>query len=410
MSRRTPGTGWQARAAAGPGRPIPIACVMGDIDLLRAVGLAGIPCVAVARADSATRFSRFATGWIARYDAWEEQEMQVEELLRFSRGQPLRPILYYGGDPELLVVSRFRDRLAEAFDFAIPDQELVDDLVDKARFRELSRRLELPVPASVHLRPEVERVADVDLRFPVMVKPLTRHQDRWVPVAGGAKALRVDDRAALEGLWRRLSASGLEVLAQEVVPGPETRVESYHAYVDRSGHVAGEFTGRKVRTLPLEYGHSTALTTTGLDDVLELGRDVVRRIGLRGLVKVDFKRAPDERLHVLEINPRYSLWHHLGAVAGVNLPAIVYADLAGIPRPAPARARPGVTWSQPWHDLPAARAAGTAPGEWLRWTWRCPARSALALDDPMPLLRGMVWRQVVRRVRGRDARRPVRGD
>ena len=43
------------------------------------------------------------------------------------------------------------------------------------------------------------------------------------------------------------------------------------------------------------------------------------RLGLKGLVKLDFKRADDETLHLLEVNPRFSLWHHLGAVAGVNL-------------------------------------------------------------------------------------------
>src|SRR5215470_19812901 len=40
---------------------------------------------------------------------------------------------------------------------------------------------------------------------------------------------------------------------------------------------------------------------------------------LTGVAKPDFKRAPDGRLLLLEINPRFNLWHHLGAVAGVNL-------------------------------------------------------------------------------------------
>jgi predicted ATP-grasp superfamily ATP-dependent carboligase len=44
----------------------------------------------------------------------------------------------------------------------------------------------------------------------------------------------------------------------------------------------------------------------------------------------------------LEINPRFTLWHHAGAVAGVNIPALVYADLTGTPRPATARAKAGV--------------------------------------------------------------------
>ena len=51
-----------------------------------------------------------------------------------------------------------------------------------------------------------------------------------------------------------------------------TSLSSYHAYVDESGATPGEFTGRKIRTLPPRYGHSTAVEITPLPDVAELGR------------------------------------------------------------------------------------------------------------------------------------------
>ena len=56
----------------------------------------------------------------------------------------------------------------------------------------------------------------------------------------------------------------------------------------------------------------------------ELGRTLVQRLGLRGVAKFDFKRAADGRLFLLEVNPRFNLWHHPGALAGVNLPALVF--------------------------------------------------------------------------------------
>ena len=145
------------------------------------------------------------------------------------------------------------------------------------------------------------------------------------------KALRIETVAELTELWPKLAASGVEVLAQELIEGPETQIESYHVYVDAHGEVIGEFTGRKLRTFPLEYGDSTALVTTTALDVLSLGRELVHRIGLRGVAKFDFKRAADGTLFLLEINPRFNLWHHLGALAGVNLPALVYNDLIGNP-------------------------------------------------------------------------------
>jgi predicted ATP-grasp superfamily ATP-dependent carboligase len=183
-----------------------------------------------------------------------------------------------------------------------------------------------------------------------------------------------------------------EVLVQEAIPGPESSIESYHAYIDASGEIAGEFTGRKLRTYPRRYGYSTAVTITQSGEVTALGREISRRLGLRGVAKLDLKRDPDGRLRLLEINPRFNLWHHPGALAGVNLPALVYSDLAGIPRPASPRSRPGVRWCSLAHDLQAARSEGMSPARWLRWVLACEAKSGFAWDDPLPLPRATFWR------------------
>jgi D-aspartate ligase len=379
-----------------------VACVMGDMDLLRALAIERIPCAAVARADEPPAFSRHVRARIERFDAWTEQRAQVAELLRFARGRRSPPVLFYGGDAELLIVSEHRAALGAAFRFVLPDARLVEQLVRKDRFLELARRLGLPVPASVVLRPGREPPPrDLELRFPALVKPVTRRDGTWQRAAGRAKAVRVETAGGLRALWPQLAATGTDAIAQELIAGPETRVESYHAYVDAGGAIAGEFTGRKLRTLPAEFGHSTALTTTDAPDVAALGRDIVARLDYRGLLKADFKRLPSGELALLEVNPRFSLWHHLGAVAGVNLPALVYADLTGKARPPARTARPGVTWISPWQDYQAARAGGVGTVRWLGWLARCPARSMLAVDDPMPFVRGRVVRRLARELRGR---------
>jgi D-aspartate ligase len=385
----------------------PVGCVLGDMDLVRPLGLAGISCAVVAGDEDPQRFSRFACARIEQHDGWADPEAQVATLLRFGAATEPAPILFYESDADLLMLSRHREVLAERFRFVIAEPGLVEDLLDKARFHVLAGRLGLPVPRSEHLRPEHEAVPAF-LELPVLVKPVIRRGAVWNPLGGGAKACRVDTREQLDELWQRLAAARVDVLAQELVAGPESRIESYHVYVDDRGDVAGEFTGAKIRTNPPAYGRSTALTTTDAPDVARLGRDIVGRLGLRGVAKLDFKRAPDDTLVLLEINPRFNLWHHLGAVAGVNLPALVYADLGGFPRPPVARARAGVTWSLPWHDVRAARSEGDSILGWAAWTATCSSWSALAFDDPMPFLRGHAWGWLRRRLaRARRELRPV---
>ena len=168
-------------------------------------------------------------------------------------------MLFYQEDRELLLVSRYRDRLARCFRFVLPAAHVVEDLVDKGRFQLLARRLRLPVPRAEILQTWSAATGQLDLRFPLIIKPLTRRTDRWTPIGGAAKAIPVPSAAALAALWPRLAVSGLPLLLQEAVPGSETQMESYHVYVDRAGEIVAEFTGRKLRTWPVQYGHSTAL-------------------------------------------------------------------------------------------------------------------------------------------------------
>ncbi|GAA4864507.1 ATP-grasp domain-containing protein [Actinomycetospora straminea] len=368
-----------------------LALIMGQpgTELVRPLASAGIPCGVVGRRTDATGFSR----WARRVFEWdwtrpmdEHDGALAERFVRWGLEQPERPVLIYCSEEPLLFVSRYREQLSSAFEFVVPRPELVEALVDKSRFVTLADRYELPVPKSRVLDPEEDlALEDLDaLEFPVVVKPRKRDL-AWVAVdPTNSKAFHVESAHQLLSLWPRLRRLGASSIAQQYIGGAESRLESYHVYVDETGHVAGEFTGRKLRTTPRPFGHTSALQITDEPDVAHAGLDVVRRLDLRGVAKLDFKRAPDGRLFLLEINARFNLWHHAGACAGVNLPALVYADLTGQERP-PVAAHPSpATW---WHpkDLVAFRREGVPPGDWLRWAYRSEATAFWSRRDPLPL-------------------------
>jgi D-aspartate ligase len=374
----------------GSGRAL--ALVMGDVDLVRALGLAGIASAFFGFADAPARFSRHVRCTLPWIDPEERPLEVLEALLAFARTQADAPVLLPQTDEALLLISRHRDELSRAFRFALADAELIEQLVDKERFHALAEACGLPVPPVRRLEPRPGEPSPVlDLRFPVVIKPVVRRSG-WESIAAGTKAFHVDGPDDLVAIWPRLAASNSVILAQEVVAGPETSIESFHAYVDERGELAASFTGRKIRTLPARYGHSTAVQVTHRPDVAELGREVFACLGLRGVAKADFKRDAAGRLHLLEVNPRFTLWHHPAALAGVNIPAMVYADLTGAPRPRPVDMPAEVAWCKPLRDVRAARAAGMAPLEWLRWARSCGAVSGLSREDPMPFLRGALPR------------------
>ena len=179
----------------------------------------------------------------------------------------------------------------------------METLVDKERFAGLARDLALPVPPSQRLDPTRDAPDELELRFPLVVKPLVRDHARWSPFGASAKAVGVTSPASLAALWPRLQTLRVAVLAQELIAGPESNIETYHSYIDDDGAVVAEFAGRKIRTRPRHFGHTTALRITAEPDVIGLGREILGTLGLRGVAKVDFKRGQDGRLHLLEVNP-----------------------------------------------------------------------------------------------------------
>lgn len=376
------------------------AVVMGDTDLVRPLALAGIPCAVFAEPADPVRRSRGVTAQIPWIDHWAHPEAVAARLLDHARTLAEPPVLFPQTDGDLTAVSRQRDRLEGAVRMLLAGRELVEAAVDKAAFAQLAESLDLPVPPSRRIQADEVAPEALGLGLPVVVKPLVRDATRWRAIEGSAKAVHVESASELAALWERLAAARLPVLAQEAIPGPESRIESFHAYVDAGGDLVAGFTGKKIRTFPQRYGHSSALILTDAADVHALGEEVVGRLGVRGVAKVDFKRDAGGRLWLLEINPRFTLWHHPAAVAGLNIPAIVHADLSGAPRPPVRRARPGVRWCDPLLDVRAARASGVGLRRWARWAAGCEAVSDFAWDDPLPLLdrvAGRVLRPVLAR-------------
>jgi predicted ATP-grasp superfamily ATP-dependent carboligase len=371
---------------------------MGDRDLAVPVRAAGTSVTMVARRDSVSRFSRHVDAWME--DTRPDEERLVGELLTAAAAADGPAVLFYQLDDHLLFVSRHRERLARGLRFVIPPADLVERLVDKSAFDALASTLDLPVPQSWVVPVGVGQHPP-DLPLPVVIKPL-RRVDAWGE-SHASKAVLVRRRSELEELFRRLAGRHDRVIAQALIPGPESRIESYHVHVDAAGRIRCEFTGRKLRTYPAAMGHSSALLTTTAPDVTALGREVVGRLDFRGVAKLDFKRDDSGRLWLLEVNPRFNLWHHLGAAAGVNIPASVLAEVLDLPHPPSGPARPGATWCRLARDWRAARSEGISPAAWGAWALRTDARSTVDLLDPMP----MVARGVLTARRVRAKRKPA---
>ena len=373
----------------------PPAVLLGGLNVLRALGLAGIPTiVASSQPDAPVLASRYCAAHLALPPA-ERREAVLETLLAagalLSRTLGRKVPLFFTSDDSLDLVQAEREALGRHFLMLLNDPEVADALIEKERFGPFARSRGLPVPRALAW----DSLAA--WQGPVVVKPRSRIAWDDSPVyrrlfGGAGKA--------------RLFASGAEVRAhpvaaqlvhelsfQEYLEGSDRALWSFHGFAAEDGEILAWFIGRKIRTWPELTGFSSYLELARDDKLAALGCEIAARVPLKGVFKLDFKRdRRTGRFGLLEINARFNLWHYLAAKNGINLAQVAYDYLVSGTRPAAFAYATRCRWLsfpldwRAYRELRARRELGFAA--WLgSLLWRPKVYETFAWSDPLPLLR-----------------------
>jgi predicted ATP-grasp superfamily ATP-dependent carboligase len=363
--------------------------LLGGLNLIRPLGMAGIPVIVAAPEVTPAMMSRYCKGRLVlpplgRREAVLQSLVRAGERLAREHGAPVP--LFYGDDDYLGIVQEFRAELEPYFRLLLNEPALARALLDKSLFQALAEARGLPVPR----RLELETLEAFEGQ--VLVKPKSKAgwDDsivHWQLFSHAGKAgIFASGRAALAQPAVRELADKLAF--QEYIPGGDDAIWSFHGFATEESRLLGWFIGRKIRTYPALTGDSSYLRLAHDDALAELGRDVVARLGLKGAFKIDFKKsAATGEFHVFEINARFNLWHYLGAASRVNLPRIAYEYLVLGRQPRMEKARTTHRWLCLALDFRAYRELASR-GElsfagWLAsllapkvcdlWAWRDPA-------------------------------------
>ncbi|WP_309083431.1 ATP-grasp domain-containing protein [Chelativorans sp.] len=312
-------------------------------------------------------------------------------------------LLVPAGDAEVRLVSQAIGPLSSAYRILLPPWEDLRWLCEKPLLYRRAAELGVDFPPTYHLA-SVEEAARVEVRFPVVLKPNMGggHDD-----FSRAKVARADDRASFAAAFEHAARQiGVEnVVVQELIPGGGESQFSYAA-LWRAGQPVAEFTARRTRQYPIEFGYtSTFVEVVEEPQAIESARRLLGSIRHEGLVEVEFKHdARDGKLRVLDVNPRPWSWFALAAAAGVDLGAMLWKAAEDGELAPPAPARTGVSWMYLVRDMAAAGrlvpAGRLTVGAYLRsfasvraWATFSPADIMPALID-IPLT---AWRVLTRR-------------
>lgn len=314
--------------------------------LVRSLAARGIEVAVVrTRPFDLAQHSRHVSGHdvVARLE--QEPERLVELLERRAHDWTGRAV-FPTSDEAMAALATHHERLSSHYRLVVPRRDVVGVLLNKQRMLDAAVAIGADVP--VCHGDATAATAAQDLRYPVVVKPLAAPQfaSRF-----GTKLFVASSRSELSDHVRRMAAAGIPGHVLDLIPGADSEIFAHCTYIDAAGEPSDGVTVRKLRQSPPGFGVARIAdvvpTPPGLH---EASVAILRRIGLRGMASVEFKRdARDGRMRFIEVNGRSVVYGGLLRRAGLDHGALAWADYV---LGQPARSCPN-NWPGVWFNLHA---------------------------------------------------------
>lgn len=291
----------------------------------RALSMMNVPVTAV-------YYDENDMGFVSRYVSEKifapHPEKQQNEFIELLLSLPKKDKKYQGAflvpasDTALSALSRHKGVLSEHYSVACVDWDVAQQFLDKQYTYSLADKIGVPAPKTVtpHSMAELEAYA-CDIQYPCIVKPTLSH--RFYAVFG-KKMIIVDNFEELCRAYQRAAEQGLEVMLQEIIPGPDSSGVNYNAYI-WDGEVLAEFTGQKIRSSPPHFGSPSVVLSKPVPEVLDSGRRILLAMNFNGYACTEFKYDErDESYKLIEVNGRHNLSTLLAVRCGLNFPWLHY--------------------------------------------------------------------------------------
>ena len=269
------------------------------LSVTRSAGLAGhwVAVGANRGAFAAAKVSRYCQISLDYPVSTSEPQAFVDCILEFVKANRIDLVVPVT-DWTLGPLSAERDRFASCR-LAIPAHAAVEFASDKFRTVQQARELGIGVPRTALLH----SLADLDgcnFGFPLVVKD--RFSVRWIEhrAVFGSVSYAYSQAELEKKAADRLQKAG-DVLIQEFVPGQGIGFACF--VVDSQFFLP--FQWLRVREVDPRGSASSARKSIPLDDELvRLSTQLITAMGFEGIAMVEYKRASDGRLILMEVNGR----------------------------------------------------------------------------------------------------------
>jgi predicted ATP-grasp superfamily ATP-dependent carboligase len=362
---------------------LPLAIVISgttvSLGVVRALGKQGVPVVVVHYEDSDIAcFSRYAISRERVPHPEHSEEQFMEALIKHIQDYDAK-IVFPVSDQAVLTVSRYRDLLGQYCKVACTDSSTANTFIDKKNTYQLAEEngVSAPrtlVPTSIE---DVKRFC-VEAEFPCLLKPSQSH-------------LFVKHFDDLISAYLRSSELGLDVLIQEIIPGPDSYVVNYNAFYINGAPIV-EATAVHYRNGPPHWGSPRVAQSQHVAEVIQPGRRILKAVDYNGFACTEFKFDARDRLYkLMEVNVRHNMSTLLSVRSGVNFPWLEYNYVLHGDVPRQPETEENVFWidliRDIGHSLKNARSEGITLPLFLKPYTAKHTFAIWDLRDPRPFLK-----------------------
>ena len=292
-------------------------------------------------------FTHRPGAWTCRSRAWAEirllsgpaAEVAASEVVAAALDTKGPIFLLPTTDDMVAEFSRIQDQFPEHIRMCCPPNNTVQILLEKTRFADWTESRSYPMPRSKVARSQGDLTALLeDFNFPAILKPLVRTPE-WQKASPVEKAIRIEASEDVERIPFDLFRVAPSYVLSEWIPGDDSDVYFYLAFLDSHSEIVASFTGRKLLQYPRLTGSTAICAATNFPELEALATDLFRSVGCQGLASLEVKQsALDGKIFITEPTVgRPNLQSFSAVVAGVNLYGIAmrhawdqdFADLLG---------------------------------------------------------------------------------
>lgn len=305
-----------------------IGCGTGGLAVIRAFrSCPEVEIIAVAHTES-------EIGCVSRYVSevhycphpGREEESFIQFLL--NQGEKWKDaLLIEAGDYMAVTVSKHKARLQKFYRTSIADWPVMQRFIEKSELYKLAEECGVSCPKTFRPKTMDElRALLPQIPYPLILKPTNSH---LFVSHYGFKNFQIANEQELLRDFQRCLSDRMEVVVQEIVPGPDSCLERMQTYVNSVGRMSMSFFTTKVRQHPPRFGvMRVGYSAKRNEEVALLTEKLLTHGHYRGYASIEFKRDPrDGVLKLMEVNVRMPRNGQLAIAAGVNVPWIIYQDI-----------------------------------------------------------------------------------